>query len=196
LLAGKPDDDGILPPVTEVLRVEALNSTLQDRLVLVAIDLTGHDDAQLIFETLNDRGTPLLKADLIKNWVFREGERIGADVDSWAETLWADFDTTWWREEIRQGRLTRSRVDIFLQYWLTMRRKDEVKAENAFRIFVNYAGPIMTGAAAADALLLELRRDAETYRTFAQLDEQLSKWVLHLSAVDWWRVAGIAEGRG
>lgn len=170
-LVGEPDDDGVVPPGSEVLRVEALSSTLQDRLVLVAIDLTGHDDAQLIFETLNDRGTPLLKADLIKNWVFRTGEKLGADVDAWAETLWADFDTTWWREEIRQGRLIRSRVDIFLQYWLTMRRKEEVKAEHAFRIFAEYAAPLMHTPEAAHALLVELRRDADTYRAFAQLDD-------------------------
>ena len=171
-LVGEPDDDGVIPPGTEALRVEALSSTLQDRLVLVAIDLTGHDDSQLIFETLNDRGTPLLKADLIKNWVFREGEKLGADVNAWAETQWAEFDTAWWRQEIRQGRLTRSRVDIFLQYWLTMRRKEEVKAENAFRIFVDYAEAIMTSADAAHNLLVQLRTDADTYRDFAQLDEE------------------------
>ncbi|MGB7964268.1 MAG: DUF262 domain-containing protein, partial [Propionicimonas sp.] len=169
-IIGKPDEDGAVPPGSEPLRVDALSSTLADRLVLVAIDLTGHDDAQLIFETLNDRGTPLLKADLIKNWVFRKGEQIGADVQEWADTQWAEFDTRWWREEISQGRLNRSRVDIFLQYWLTMRRQEEVKADNAFRIFTDYAAPMMTSAAHANKLLGELRADADTFRDFAQLD--------------------------
>lgn len=169
-ILGQPDDDGVVPPGTEALRVDALSSTLQDRLVLVAIDLTGHDDAQLIFETLNDRGTPLLKADLIKNWVFRKGEALRADVTRWAETHWADFDTPWWRDEVRQGRLFRSRVDIFLQYWLTMRLQDELKVDDVFREFVGHAEPLMTEAAAADQLLGALRRDAETYRSFAQLD--------------------------
>ena len=168
-LSGEPDDDGDVPPSTEGLRVEALTSTLQDRLILVAIDLTGHDDAQLIFETLNDRGTPLLKADLIKNWVFRTGEAIGATVEKWSVTHWAEFDDAWWREEIAQGRHVRSRIDIFLQYWLTMRTQDEVKAEDIFRIFVSYAGPHFTSAGCAGALLAELRQDADSYRTFAQL---------------------------
>lgn len=169
-IVGKPDEAGSVPPGSEELRVEALSSTLQDRLVLVAIDLTGHDDAQLIFETLNDRGTPLLKADLIKNWLFRRGEQLNADVDGWAETRWAEFDTAWWREEIRQGRLMRSRIDIFLQYWLTMRRQDEVKTEDTFRVFVQYAEPLLSSAAGAEKLVDELRRDADTYRSFAQLD--------------------------
>ena len=80
-LVREPDDDGVVPPGVETLRVEALSSTLQDRLVVVAIDLTGHDDSQLIFETLpNDRGTPLVKADLIKNWVFLRGQAVGRSV--------------------------------------------------------------------------------------------------------------------
>lgn len=168
-VTGKPDEDGALPPGTEELRVEALSSNLQDRLVLIAIDLSGHDNSQLIFETLNDRGTPLLKADLIKNWVFRQGELLGADVEKWSVTHWADFDQAWWREEIGVGR-QRSRVDIFLQYWLTMRLKDEVKTDNVFRVFVEYAKPLMASAETADLLLAELRRDADTYRGFAQLE--------------------------
>jgi hypothetical protein len=171
-LTGVPDTDGSVPPGSEELRVEALSSTLQDRFLLVAIDLTGHDDAQLIFETLNDRGTPLLKADLIKNWVFRKGEILQADVQKWSETHWAEFDNTWWREEITQGRLVRSRIDIFLQYWLTMRLQDEVKAEQVFRDFAGYADPLMPDADSADVLLGQLRRDADTYRSFAQLNKE------------------------
>jgi hypothetical protein len=170
-LSGVPDDDGTAPPGTEELRVEALSSTLQDRLLLVAIDLTGHDDAQLIFETLNDRGTPLLKADLIKNWIFRRGETLNADVEKWSETRWAEFDEYWWREEITQGRLVRSRIDIFLQYWLTMRLQDEVKADQVFRVFAEYAEPLMPDADSAGDLLAELRKDADIYRSFAQLDK-------------------------
>lgn len=169
-MLGAADEDDVIPPGSQAQRVEALSSTLQDRLVLVAIDLTGHDDAQLIFETLNDRGTPLLKADLIKNWVFRKGEVLGADVARWAETHWADFDTAWWREEVRQGRLNRSRVDTFLQYWLTMRLQDDLKVEDVFREFVRHAEAQMHDATSAETLLRELRRDADTYRSFAQLD--------------------------
>lgn len=170
-IVGEPDEDGSVPPGTETDRVEALSTTLQSGLVLVAIDLTGHDDSQLIFETLNDRGTPLLKADLIKNWLFRKGEQAQADVDGWADGKWAEFDDVWWREEIRQGRLIRSRIDIFLQYWLTMRLQDEVKADQVFRDFVTYAEPRVATASGADTLLNELRADADVYRGFAQLEE-------------------------
>lgn len=150
-------------------RAQALATTLQERLILVSIDLTGEDDSQLIFETLNDRGTPLLKADLIKNWIFREGERLEADVDAWATAQWDDFDQDWWREEISQGRLTRSRVDIFLQYWLVMMTRAEVRAEDTFRVFCRMAKPHLTSPTEATLFLQALRADADIFRSFAEL---------------------------
>ena len=89
------------------------------------------------------------------------GREVHADVDSWPEKYWADFDDTWWRDEITQGRHLRSRIDIFLQYWLTMRRRDDVLTDEVFREFVAYAKPLMTTAGDAEGLLAELRRDAE-----------------------------------
>lgn len=151
-------------------RAKQLTDTLAARLMVVAIDLTGDDNAQLVFETLNDRGTPLLKADLIKNWVFRRGEELKADVSRWSQQVWDDFDTEWWRTEISQGRLNRSRVDIFLQYWLTMRKMEVVKSELVFRLFTDYAGTRMITAEDAEDFLQELRKDADTYRGIADLD--------------------------
>lgn len=162
-------DEGEIAVGEEKDRVSALADVVQSRLYVVAINLTGHDDDQVIFETLNDRGTPLLKADLIKNWIFQIGEQVHANVDTWPEKFWADFDDTWWREEITQGRHLRSRIDIFLQYWLTMRLRDEVLTDEVFREFVVYAKPLMVTAADAEGLLGELRRDANTFRGFAQL---------------------------
>jgi hypothetical protein len=165
-------DEGDAPVGTEAVRARALTDVLQLRLRMVAINLGATDDDQLIFETLNDRGTPLLAADLIKNWVFQRGEELGANTESWAELHWSEFDEDWWREEIRQGRYMRSRIDIFLQYWLTMRMKDEIASDGVFRRFRDYADGCMADEGSADAFLRAMRRDANTFRSFAQLDPQ------------------------
>ncbi len=167
-LEGRGEEDEA-PVGDEQARVQALADVMQARLYVVAINLAGHDDDQVIFETLNDRGTPLLKADLIKNWVFQRGDQIGADVERWPDDYWLDLDDTWWREEISQGRHLRSRIDIFLQYWLTMRTRAEVLTDEVFRAFMDYAKPRMGSPAEAGELLGQLRRDANTFRSFAQL---------------------------
>ena len=162
--------DGEGEPGHIVSRLRLLAEVVQQQLVVVAINLDQKDDDQLIFETLNDRGTPLLAADLIKNMVFQRGEDLGADVDTWGEKYWADFDEDWWRQEVQQGRLFRSRIDLFLQYWLTMRMQDEIPAEKIFAEFRKYASQHLTTAEKATQLLIGLRRDADTFRGFAELD--------------------------
>ena len=54
-------------PQAGPVRLGLLAEVVQQQLVIVCINLDQKDDDQLIFETLNDRGTPLLAADLIKN---------------------------------------------------------------------------------------------------------------------------------
>jgi hypothetical protein len=163
------DELGAIPQAD---RLAALGVALQQQLQVVAIDLATTDDDQLIFETLNDRGTPLLAADLIKNYVFQRCDEIGVDVDTWADTYWEDFDTDWWREEIAQGRQLRSRIDLFLQYWLTMRLKEEIPTDKVFGQFRDTAKADLGTAASARVFLSRLRADADTFRDFAQLDRR------------------------
>jgi hypothetical protein len=151
-------------------RLSALATVLQQHLQVVAIDLSGNDDDQLIFETLNDRGTPLLAADLIKNFIFQRCESFGVDVDKWNSTFWGDFDDDWWRGQVAQGRLYRSRIDLFLQYWLTMRVKDEIPTDALFGRFRAYSSEPLSETPTAEEFLAGMRRDADTFRDFAELD--------------------------
>jgi hypothetical protein len=145
-------------------RLSVLADVLQQRLRIVTINLSASDDDQLIFETLNGRGTPLLAADHIKNYLFQQCEQLGADVDTWSEVYWQDFDDEWWRDQVAQGRLYRSRIDLFLQYWLTMKMRDEIPTEELFARFRAFAAPELQSSAAAAAFLRSLRHDADTYR--------------------------------
>jgi hypothetical protein len=157
-------------PDKAALRLNSLATVLQQMLQVVTINLGVNDDDQLIFETLNDRGTPLLAADLIKNFVFQRCEEIDADVDGWADRYWQDFDGDWWREQVSQGRLFRSRIDLFLQYWLTMRTLSEVPTDAVFSRFRSFASEQLSSLPEAEAFLQGLRNDADTFRDLALLD--------------------------
>lgn len=121
-------------------RLNALNVVLHTRLQIVVIDLEPHDNAQVIFETLNARGTPLLASDLVKNHLLQTAERRGLDVESLYEKKWRKFDQPHWRKEQKQGRLHRPRIDAFLDYWLEMRTLDEVSPRDVFPTFRSYVG--------------------------------------------------------
>lgn len=118
-------------------RLNALARGLMHHLKLVVIDLEDGDNAQVIFETLNHRGTPLLAADLVKNRVFQVAQAQGVDVEKLYQEKWEAFDSKHWRREIRRGRLRRPRIDVFLYYWLAM-KKQRLIAED--RLFTEFDG--------------------------------------------------------
>jgi hypothetical protein len=126
-------------PEEQARRVSALSTTLQGLLQLVVIDLEPQDNAQVIFETLNARGTPLLASDLIKNLVLQAALQQGQDVQLLYDSYWRHFDQReYWRAEVRQGRLIRPRLDVFLHYWLIMRQLSEVSSQEVFPTFRRY----------------------------------------------------------
>ncbi|MEZ5211347.1 DUF262 domain-containing protein [Gordonia sp. (in: high G+C Gram-positive bacteria)] len=141
--------------------LDRLTEVLLEHLELVVIDLGEDDNAQVIFESLNARGTPLRASDLIKNALFRTLQsRRGTDVEALYTQYWQQFETEYWREEIRVGRLHRPRLDIFVGYFLTVLLRREILAHQLFPSARTYfAGD----HARATEFLMELARYGRTY---------------------------------
>lgn len=107
---------------------QALKSALQ----VVAIDLEQEDDAQVIFETLNARGEPLLPADLLRNFIFLRAARRGEPQEDLYKEFWQRFDASFWRVEVKQGRLLRPRSDLFMQHFLASRQGVDIPIKHLF----------------------------------------------------------------
>lgn len=143
-----------------VRRLHCLAMALMQFLKLVVIDLEPGDNAQVIFETLNHRGVPLLAADLVKNLVFQLAEGQKIDVEALYSAYWKPFDSVAWRKPTKQGRFYRPRIDIFLNYWLTMRQQKEVQAD---RIFADFRDNLVSPDVSIEALVAELAQGAQTF---------------------------------
>ena len=122
-----------------VERVPALAGALKDHLRLIVLDLEDRDEPQAIFETLNAHGTPLLPADLIKNWLLWEAGSQKLPLEKLYEKHWALFDRDhdYWRKEVGTGHATRARIDTFLQNWLSRRCRELVPVKHLYDRFVN-----------------------------------------------------------
>lgn len=155
-------------------RAKALASALKDHLRLIVLDLDDADEPQAIFETLNAHGTPLLPADLIKNWLLWEGARQGLDTDTLYINHWRPFDrdSSYWRTNIGVGHAARARVDTFLQNWLTRHVREAVPAKHLydrFRHFVGSSGPRNAdGTLDVAALMLDIAEDAKRFQMIEQ----------------------------
>lgn len=113
-------------------RLEECFQALKNALQVVAIDLEQDDDAQVIFETLNARGEPLLPADLLRNFIFLRAARRNESQDVLYKEYWQRFDDPFWRVEVKQGRLFRPRSDLFMQHFLSSRQTIDVPIKHLF----------------------------------------------------------------
>ncbi len=138
-------------------KADALETTVTAMLQLIVIDLDDKDDPNVIFETLNTRGTPLEQSDLVKNFVMSQS---GETVEG-TGGIWGNLDDQWWRSEVRQGRLLRPRLDMLLNYWLPMRTGDDVSPSRVFDTF-----RIHTDDTSVATVMSDVKRDFAQYRRF------------------------------
>ncbi|MBF8651543.1 DUF262 domain-containing protein [Pseudomonas putida] len=132
----------------QVERAHALLVTLREGFQIMSLELEDEDDPQIIFETLNARGAPLLPSDLIRNFIFLHATRNGEDVDELYHQGWQHFDETvdtstgkgakFWKQQERQGRLKNSRLDLLLYHYVGMRKCEDLKVAHVFNEFKDW----------------------------------------------------------
>jgi hypothetical protein len=71
------------------VQLETCFTALKSALQVVVIDLEKEDDPQVIFETLNARGEPLLPADLLRNYIFLRAGRLGENQEELYDRHWS-----------------------------------------------------------------------------------------------------------
>lgn len=117
-------------------RILALYTALRYSFVLVHIELERDDDPQVIFESLNARGEPLLPSDLIRNYIFMRAAAQGININSLYEKLWKEYDVRkegdqngkgklFWKQMDRYGRTKIKRIDSFIFHYLQSQMVDK-----------------------------------------------------------------------
>lgn len=130
------------------------------KLVIVDVSLTrGHDDPQMIFESLNSTGLDLTQADLIRNFVLMRLD------DELQTRLYEDY----WRPiELAFGNRYRSEFDKFCRDFLVLklRPSKQLRADAIYHHFRNYFHAESATRSVED-MLAELRRFAGYYARFS-----------------------------
>ena len=141
---GQPEATEQAPPGEQEdtgTRLEALLKALLDRMKLVVITLGPSDDAQVIFETLNSKGEPLLAMDLVKNNIFHRAEKQKASIEELFKKLWDPLDDKWWREPAPNARPVRPRIDHFLAHVLVAESGQKISMRELYAEYRNFAVP-------------------------------------------------------
>jgi len=157
------------------LRLESLHTAIRQDLLLVVVDLGDKDDAQLIFETMNALMTPLLPGDLIKNLLFHRAEKQDLDVQAIYNQYWKAFDESddFWRKEVRQGRLKRPSLDLYIQHYLTLKKRDVIEIAHLYGNYKEYLDECQN--VSVEEEVKTLRAYANVYKSFRELSPDSSE---------------------
>lgn len=169
-----------------------LSSALRDHMKVIVLDLDPSDEPQAIFETLNAHGTPLLPADLMKNWLLWEAARQKIDADHLYTSFWRPFDndSEYWRHKVGTGHAARARVDTFLQNWLTMETLEAVSAKHLYDRFLRY---MRHSDQKAQTKKIDLHKLMSSIRHYADIFERIdrptgegrfNRFLVRLKAID------------
>jgi hypothetical protein len=109
---------------------------------VVEIILEDGDDAQVIFETLNERGEPLLAADLVRNNIFQRADARDEKPDHLFAVHWKGFEEPFWSVQEKQGRYKKPRIEFFLSNFIAGKIAGEV---NLSKLFSEYKAFLSVG---------------------------------------------------
>lgn len=145
---------------------EALVTALLQDFKIVEIMLEEGDDAQVIFETLNDQGAQLNATDLVRNYIFMRADRESeGNSHELYETLWTRFEHTSWKTGDTRGRLTKPRLEWMVQAALQVETQRDIEVS---RLYAEYRAfcQSQSGMNAAGQLRM-LNRYADHYEQLA-----------------------------
>jgi uncharacterized protein with ParB-like and HNH nuclease domain len=194
----RDDDDDVetIPLSQEEIRERANNlyEAVRSYIQLVEIQLDYEDEPQVIFETLNARGIPLEPSDLIRNYIFLEATRQNKDVNALYQQWWKDYDDVdekknkFWKEQERQGRFKRSRLDLFFFHYLTFQILHEIKMNHMYQEFKDWWESAQKEGQPR-SIELELEKAQRSSRVFRSLvspcaDNQLGIFATRLQIMD------------
>lgn len=161
---GVVEDEGL----PREIKLDAIWQALVEEFRVVEIVLEEGDDAQVIFETLNERGEPLLAADLVRNHIYhRAEEREGREkAEVIFKQLWGGFEDPFWGLEEKQGRYKKQRIEFFLGNYIASQTATEITIT---KLFSEYKAFLKKHPfESVEAELAELTRFGAIYRQIVE----------------------------
>lgn len=156
------------------LRLDCLWQSLIEEFKVVEITLEEGDDAQVIFETLNERGEPLLAADLVRNNIFHRADARREKADKLFEKYWKDFEDPFWSVLEKQGRYKKARIEFFLANFIAGKVAGDVtlsKLFSEYKAFIKIQATKQQGGySTVEAELDDLRAYGRLYRRLLERD--------------------------
>ncbi len=160
---------------SRILKFDAIWQSLLEDFKVVSIILDEGDDAQVIFETLNDRGEPLLAADLIRNNIFQRADARREKAEALFEQHWKFFEHSFWRELEKQGRYKKQRIEFFFANFIAGKIAGDVTISKLFSEYKAFLKATQNDTKSKYTTVREEIQDLETHgKIYREIVERTS----------------------
>ena len=142
-----------------------LSPVIRGLLKLVIVDVAldgGHDNPQLIFESMNSTGLQLSQADLIRNFLLMGQEP--SEQERLYKKYWRPMEDGFGQEAYSWN------FDSFVRHYLSLKRGEIPKISQVYLLFKSYARDMADMG--EEGLLADLARHAKFYQAIALGDEK------------------------
>jgi hypothetical protein len=161
--------------VPRELKLDAIWQSLLEEFKVVEIVLDEGDDAQVIFETLNDRGEPLLAADLVRNNIFQRADARREDAETLFSKHWKPFEDPFWSQLEKQGSYKKQRIEFFISNFIAAKIAGEVTISKLFSEYKAFLRPAKNSSVPRYPDVATEIRDLEAYgRVYRDITERIS----------------------
>ncbi|RUU97102.1 DUF262 domain-containing protein [Mesorhizobium sp. M6A.T.Cr.TU.017.01.1.1] len=167
-LVEAPEVENTTAPASEdgipkELKLDAIWQSLLEEFKVVEIVLDEGDDAQVIFETLNDRGEPLLAADLVRNNIFQRADARGENAEVLFKRHWKPFEAPFWSVMEKQGRYKKQRIEFFIANFIAGKMAGDVTISKLFSEYKAFLRPARNSTVPRYANVQAEIQDLEAY---------------------------------
>lgn len=129
---------------------------------LVQILIDSDDEPEMIFESLNGRGKPLLQFDLLRNNLFLRTRISEDDRDKLYREYWSHFEADYWEAKVKVGRDKETLSEIFFQHFL-MAKLGVASVSPLFNTYQREYRKGLSEGQNSKHELIELHRYSKTY---------------------------------
>ncbi|OAO01589.1 hypothetical protein A8B75_14535 [Sphingomonadales bacterium EhC05] len=152
------------------VKLDTLWQALVEEFKIVEIVLEDGDDAQVIFETLNERGEPLLAADLVRNNIFYRADAAGENAEKLFAKHWKSFEDPFWNVKEKQGRYKKDRIEFFLSNFIAAKIAGEV---NLTKLFSEYKAFLKPSKKSASPRYLSVAHELQELEKYGAIYKEL-----------------------
>ena len=150
------------------IRLDTIWEALVEEFKVVEIVLEEGDDAQVIFETLNDRGEALLATDLVRNNIFQRADARRENAEKLFAKHWQLFEDPFWERDEKQGRYKKKRSELFLGNFIAGKIGNEITLSKLFSEYKAFIKPsdrtLQAPYSTIEEELIDLNRFGHVYR--------------------------------